>query len=285
MKLATVKAGQQSRFGAIVDGGFVDLQARFKGKCADLRDLLAQGLTDEAAHLCQAAPVDFSLAEIEFLPVNPRLDARVFALGWSYRSHQLETGKDEPEFPVLFSKHPQAIVGHGQPLIYPAPSEKYDYEGEIAIVIGKAGRNIPKDRWKDYVAGYSIFMDGSARDFQKHSITAGKNFDSSSAFGPWLVTADEIGDPAKLHLTTRVNGQVRQQSGFDCMAWELGFLLNYISTVCQLEPGDVISTGTPSGVGARHDPPLFMQVGDTVEVEVTGIGTLRNVIVAAAKQV
>ncbi|RBL81322.1 5-carboxymethyl-2-hydroxymuconate isomerase [Streptomyces cavourensis] len=278
MKLATVKAGDQIAFGAIVDTGFIDLKTRLNGRCQDLRDLLAQGLVSEAERLCQGASADFKLSEIEFLPVNPRLDARIFALGWSYRSHQLETGKDEPAFPVLFSKHPQAIVGHGQPLHYPAPSTQYDYEGEIAIVIGRSGRHIPQHRWKDYVAGYSIFMDGSARDFQKHSITAGKNFDSSSALGPWLVTADDIPDPSRLHLTTRLNGEVMQNSGFDLMAWDLGFLLNYISTICQLEPGDVIATGTPSGVGALRQPPRFMQVGETVEVEVTGIGILRNVI-------
>ncbi len=281
MKLATVKAGDHIAFGAIVDNGFVDLKARFQGRCQDLRELLAQGLEGEAQRLCERAPADFKLSEIEFLPVNPRLDARIFALGWSYLSHQLETGKDEPEFPVLFSKHPQAIVGHGQPLLYPAPSTQYDYEGEIAIVIGRSGRRIPRERWKDYVAGYSIFMDGSARDFQKHSITAGKNFDSSSALGPWLVTADDIPDPSRMHLTTRLDGEVMQDSGFDMMAWDLGFLLNYISTICQLEPGDVIATGTPSGVGARRHPPRFMQAGQTVEVEVTGIGTLRNVIGAA----
>ncbi len=281
MKLATVKAGDHIAFGAIVDNGFVDLKARFRGRCQDLRELLTQGLAGEAQRLCERAPADFKLSEIEFLPVNPRLDARIFALGWSYLSHQLETGKDEPEFPVLFSKHPQAIVGHGQPLLYPAPSTQYDYEGEIAIVIGRSGRRIPRERWKDYVAGYSIFMDGSARDFQKHSITAGKNFDSSSALGPWLVTADDIPDPSRMHLTTRLDGEVMQDSGFDMMAWDLGFLLNYISTICQLEPGDVIATGTPSGVGARRHPPRFMQAGQTVEVEVTGIGTLRNVIGAA----
>jgi 2-keto-4-pentenoate hydratase/2-oxohepta-3-ene-1,7-dioic acid hydratase in catechol pathway len=281
MKLATVKAGDQIAFGAIVDTGFIDLKTRLNGRCQDLRDLLAQGLVSEAERLCQGASADFKLSEIEFLPVNPRLDARIFALGWSYRSHQLETGKDEPAFPVLFSKHPQAIVGHGQPLHYPAPSTQYDYEGEIAIVIGRSGRRIPRERWKDYVAGYSIFMDGSARDFQKHSITAGKNFDSSSALGPWLVTADDIPDPSRMHLTTRLDGEVMQDSGFDMMAWDLGFLLNYISTICQLEPGDVIATGTPSGVGARRHPPRFMQAGQTVEVEVTGIGTLRNVIGAA----
>ena len=279
MKLATVKAGGQLRFGAIVDCGFIDLQTKFADRCVDLRDLLAKGLVTEAASLCKGAKADYLLSDIEFLPVNPRLDARVFALGWSYRSHMAETGTDEHEFPVIFSKHPQAIVGHGQPLRYPAPSEKYDYEGEIAIVIGKSGRNIAPERVMDYIAGYSIFMDGSARDYQKHSITAGKNFDASSAFGPWLVTADEIPDPSKMELTTRLNGEVMQHSGFDKMAWELGFLLNYVSTICQLEPGDVISTGTPSGVGSRRDPPRFMKLGDTLEVEVSGIGTLRNKVV------
>ncbi|MES2246496.1 MAG: fumarylacetoacetate hydrolase family protein [Pseudomonadota bacterium] len=279
MKLATVNVAGQIRFGAIVDTGFLDLQTLFGGRCNDLQALIAQGLVPEAQELAAKNKPEFALSDLEFLPVNPRLDARIFALGWAYKSHQSETGKEDMEFPVLFSKHPQSIVGHGQPLQYPGPSEKYDYEGEIAIIIGKSGRNIPKDQWREYVAGYSIFMDGSARDFQKHSITAGKNFDNSSAFGPWMITTDEVSDPARMHLTTRVNGEVRQQSGFDLMAWDLGFLLNYISTITRLEPGDVISTGTPSGVGSRRDPPTFLKVGDAVEVEVRGIGTLRNVVV------
>ena len=276
MKLATINDRGVARFGAIVDDGFIDLKARLGGRCNDLKELLAQDLLGQAAQMCRGAKADLALSQLEFLPVNPRLDMRVFALGWSYKSHMTETGKEAPEFPVLFSKHPQSIVGHEQTLCYPAGSQKYDYEGEIAIMIGKAGRNIAPEQAHEHIAGYSIFMDGSARDFQQHSITAGKNFDSSSSFGPWLVTSDEIADPKKMVLTTRLNGEVMQQSGFDLMAWDLGFLLNYVSSITELQPGDVISTGTPSGVGSRRTPPRFMKIGETVEVEVTGIGTLRN---------
>ena len=278
MKLATVRAAGGTRFGAVVKDGFVDLSAKFKGRAADLAGLLAGNLVGEAARHCAEAKPDYQLSEVSFLPPNPRLDMRLFALGWAYKDHQLETGKEPPQHPNMFSKHPQSLVGHGQPLIRPQISDKLDYEGEIVIVIGKAGRHIPAARAMDHIAGYSILNDGSIRDFQKHSVTAGKNFDESSAFGPWMVTKDEIRDPKQMILTTRLNGQQMQRSSFDLMAWDLGELIHYVSTFCRLEPGDAISTGTPGGVGSRRTPPVWMKAGDVIEIEVTGIGTLRNTI-------
>lgn len=279
MRLSTVREGGAERFGAVVGDGFIDLTEKFRGRCTGIADLLAKNLLGDALAMCAGAKPEYAIAELTFLPVIHRTDMRMFALGWAYKDHQLETGKDAPEFPNMFSKHPQSLVGHGQPIVRPRASERFDYEGEVAIVIGKAGRNIPAERAMEHIAGYSIVMDGSMRDFQKHSVTAGKNFDASSAFGPWLVTRDEIPDPAKMELTTRLNGKVMQHSGFDLMAWDLGYLLNYISTFCRLEPGDVISTGTPGGVGNRRDPQVFMKGGDVIEVEVTGIGTLKNTVV------
>ena len=279
MKLATVRAAGSTRFGAVVKEGFLDLSAKFKGRAADLAGLLAGNLVGEAARHCAEAEPDYKLSEVSFLPPNPRLDMRLFALGWAYKDHQLETGKEAPQHPNMFSKHPQSLVGHGQPLIRPQISANFDYEGEIVIVIGKAGRHIPAARAMDHIAGYSILNDGSIRDFQKHSVTAGKNFDESSAFGPWMVTKDEIRDPMQMVLTTRLNGQQMQRSSFDLMAWDLGDLIHYVSTFCRLEPGDAISTGPPGGVGSRRTPPVWMKAGDVIEVEVTGIGTLRNTIV------
>lgn len=279
MKLATVKAAGSTRFGAVVKDGFVDLSAKFKGKAVDLAGLLAGNLVAEAARYAAEAKPDYKLSEVTFLPVNPRPDMRLFALGWAYKDHQLETGKEAPQHPNMFSKHPQSLVGHGQPLVRPQISDKFDYEGEIVIVIGRAGRHIPAASAMEHIAGYSILNDGSIRDFQKHSVTAGKNFDASSAFGPWMVTKDEILDPKQMVLTTRLNGEQMQRSSFDLMAWDLGDLVNYISTFCRLEPGDAISTGTPGGVGSRRNPPVWMKAGDVIEIEVTGIGTLRNPIV------
>jgi len=279
MKLASVKLGGKTTFGAIVEGGFIDLGGVFKGRAADLRELLANNLVADAAAHCAKSKPGHAHSDLTFLGPIPNLDTRVFALGWAYKAHMVETGKAEMEAPFIFSKHPQSLVGHGEKLIKPRATQKYDFEGEIAIVIGKPGRDIPADKGMDHVAGYTLLMDGSARDWQKHSVTAGKNFDSSSAWGPCLVTRDEIADPAKMVLTTRLNGVEVQKSGFDLMAWDLGFLVNYVSTMTRLEPGDTISTGTPAGVGNRREPPLYMKAGDVIEVEATGLGVLRNTVV------
>ena len=280
MKLASVQVDGKPTFGAVTDRGFVDLGKAFGGRCADLRQLIASGLVGEAQRLLAGAPA-IPLDKIEFERVIPNLDARTFALGWSYKEHQDETGKDAPKHPFLFSKHPQALVGHKQPLMKPRISERYDFEGEVALVIGKAGRHIPAASAMDHVAGYTILMDGSVRDWQEHSVTAGKNFDDSSACGPWLVTRDEIPDAATMELTTRINGNQMQKSSFSLMAWKLDELVAYVSTITRLEPGDAISTGTPGGVGNKRKPPVYLRPGDVLTVEVSGIGTLENRVTEA----
>lgn len=279
MRLATVKLNGVQTFGAIVEGGFVDLGARMKGRCEDLAGLLAAGLVGEAAALCKGASADAALERLTFLPLNPRADARMFALGVAYKDHQVETGRSPSEFPSMFSKHPQSLVGHGQPMVKPRISAMYDFEGEMVIVIGKAGRDIPQEKTLEHVAGYSILVDGSVRDYQQHSVTAGKNFDESSAYGPWMTTRDEIPDWRQMLLTTRLNGQEVQKSLVGQLIWEVEFIVSYVSRFTRLLPGDAISTGTPGGVGARRVPQLFMKAGDSLEVEISGIGTLRNPIV------
>jgi 2-keto-4-pentenoate hydratase/2-oxohepta-3-ene-1,7-dioic acid hydratase in catechol pathway len=281
MKLASVQLRGKATFGAITDRGFVDLGARLGTACRDLVALFENKLLDQARVLAQG-PVDAALDDLRYLPVNPRMDMRMFALGWAYKAHQLEAGKEELTHPNMFSKHPQSLVGHEQPIVRPRVSDRFDFEGEVAVIIGTGGRHIPVAQAMQHIAGYSIAMDGSVRDYQKHSVTAGKNFDASSSFGPWLVTPDEVGDPKKMVLTTRLNGEVMQHSGFDLMAWDLAELIHYISSICALQPGDVISTGTPGGVGHRRDPQIFMKVGDVLEVEVSGLGVLRNRVVDEA---
>ncbi len=278
MKLASVVLRGRETYGVITNRGFIDLGTRMGPACADLVGLFEGDRLAQARQLA-SGPVDASLDELQYRPVNPRLDMRMFALGWAYKAHQLEAGKEELTHPNMFSKHPQSLVGHARPIVRPRLSDRFDFEGEVAIVIGTGGRHIPAERALAHIGGYSIVMDGSVRDYQKHSVTAGKNFDASSSFGPWLVTPDEVGDPKKMVLTTRLNGQVMQHSGFDLMAWDLAELIAYISGICALQPGDVISTGTPGGVGHRRDPQVFMKAGDTLEVEVTGIGVLRNAVV------
>lgn len=278
MKLASVIIGGNATYGAVTARGFVDLGAHFGARAADLRQFLGAGLQDQAQACLHDAPA-IALDEVTFERLIPNLDARMFALGWSYKAHQLETNKEAPTHPFIFSKHPQSMVGHRQPLHKPAASQRYDFEGEIAIVIGKAGRHIAPENALDHIAGFTIMMDGSARDWQLHSVTAGKNFDASSAYGPWLVTKDEIADPQAMELVTRVNGTEMQRSLFSLMAWKLDELLAYVSTISRLEVGDAIATGTPAGVGNKRTPPVYLAPGDVLTVEVSGIGTLSNAVI------
>lgn len=280
MKLCSVKVGGVGKFGVVTDRGFADLTEKFAGRCNDLKEFIGQlpQLGEEAArHAANTSAVP--LASVEFERLIPHTGARMFALGWSYKDHQLETGKEAPEHPFIFSKHPQSMVGHGQDLVRPFVSTRFDYEGEIVVVIGKAGRHIAEANAMEHVAGYSIGMDGSIRDWQLHSVTAGKNFDRSSAYGPWLVTKDEIPDPKQMTLVTRLNGNEMQRSSYGMLQWETAHLVAYVSTICKLEPGDAISTGTPGGVGNKRNPQVFMKAGDKLEIEVSGIGTLSNIVV------
>lgn len=278
MKLASVIIEGVCRFGAITERGFVDFTEPFQGRCSDLRSLLSQQLLDEAQSVAKNAPVR-PLEGLIYQPVIPNLDARMFAVGWAYKDHQVETGKAAPKHPFLFSKHPQSMVGHEQALQKPRVSDRFDFEGEVVLIIGRAGRYIDPANAMEHIAGYSIGMDGSVRDWQEHSVTAGKNFDASSAYGPWLVTSDEISEPGKMKLTTRLNGEVMQSSDFSLMAWGIPELVAYVSSICRLEPGDSISTGTPSGVGNKRNPPVYMAAGDTLEVELTQVGILRNPVI------
>jgi 2-keto-4-pentenoate hydratase/2-oxohepta-3-ene-1,7-dioic acid hydratase in catechol pathway len=174
----------------------------------------------------------------------------------------------------MFIRFTDTLVGHEGEMIRPKLSDNFDFEGELTMVIGKGGRHIPIDRALDHVAGYTIFVDGSVRDFQKHSVTAGKNFPATGPLGPWLVTSDVIPDPQRLELTTRLNGTVVQHDTTDHMIFDVATIIEYLSTVTWLEPGDVIATGTPDGVGLGRKPPLWMKAGDKVEVEISGIGIL-----------
>ena len=277
MKLASVIIQGKSTFGLVEGDEFVDLGSAIEG-CPDLRSLLARGALQQARQAAAGAP-RHALSTVAFAPTIPDAGARMFALGWSYGDHMAETGKAPPEKRFLFSKHPQSLVGHGQPIVRPAVSERFDYEGEIAIVIGKAGRHIAAEDAMQHIAGYTLMMDGSVRDWQQHSVTAGKNFDRSSAYGPWLTTADEIADPGEIMLTTRLNGEIMQQDQFSSMVWGLGALVAYVSTITELQPGDSISTGTPAGVGHKRKPPVFMKPGDFLEVEATVLGTLANRVI------
>jgi 2-keto-4-pentenoate hydratase/2-oxohepta-3-ene-1,7-dioic acid hydratase in catechol pathway len=279
MRLVSFEKNGRPSFGIVTGGGIVDAAPRLKR--SGLREALAAGALGELERLAEGSP-DFGLDEIAFAPPIPDAAAKLLCVGINYLPHIKEMGRERPDRPVLFVRFGGSIVGHGQPLLKPRESEQLDYEGELAVVIGKRARRVSRERAYDYVAGYSCFNDGSVRDYQRHSqqFTPGKNFHASGSFGPWLVTKDEIPDPRELKLTTRLNGAVMQQESVAELCFDVPQLIEYCSTWTQLEPGDVIVTGTPGGVGAGRKPPVWMKPGDTVEVEISAIGTLRNPVVA-----
>ncbi|MDH0704981.1 fumarylacetoacetate hydrolase family protein [Pseudomonas sp. GD03862] len=278
MKIASFLYDGRSSYG-VVDGDTVSDAGAVLGQCySDLRSVLesSDGLAELAA--LRDAPV-LSVEQAQWLPVIPNPD-KVLCVGLNYLKHIVETGREVPKHPTLFTRFASAQVGHDQPLIQPKASTAFDFEGELAIVIGKAGRHISKENALQHIAGYSLFNDGSIRDWQRHTLqfTAGKNFVGSGSFGPWLVTKEEITDINSLVLETRLNGEVVQREGLDDLLFKIPELIEYISTFTELLPGDVIATGTPGGVGAFRTPPLWMKPGDVVEVEVEGIGTLKNTV-------
>lgn len=278
MKLASYVVENQSRFGRVLDNGIIDLTDQGVGR--RLKHVLNAGELGKIGELTSTLTPDVELDDVRFLPCVPN-PGKVFCIGVNYKKHVLEMGRDLPEYPWVFTRTPDSFVGHGESMLRPSVSEQFDFEGELAVVIGKTAHRVSASAALDHVAGYCCLNDGSIRDFQRHSgqFTAGKNFYRSGSMGPWLVTADEVGNPAELDLETRLNGDVMQSSSVGDLIFDVPKLIEYCSTFARLEPGDVIATGTPGGVGAARTPPVWLQPGDTIEVSVSGIGVLRNEIV------
>ncbi len=280
MKLVSFSAAGRNSWGAVVGDGIVDLGRRLGARHPTLRSAIAgDALAGAAADIADASP-DVALSQVELLPPIPDPD-KIICAGRNYRAHAAEAGGAPPENPQVFLRLTNTLVGHGSAMVRPRISGDFDYEGELALVIGKPGRHIAKADALGYVFGYACFNDGSIRDIQfKHSIAAGKNFHRTGGFGPWIVTADEIPDPTRLTLATRLSGKEVQHTGIDDLIFDIPTLISYCSDWTPLLPGDVIATGTPEGVGFARKPPLWMQPGDVVEVEISHIGVLRNPIVA-----
>jgi 2-keto-4-pentenoate hydratase/2-oxohepta-3-ene-1,7-dioic acid hydratase in catechol pathway len=259
----------------------IDLRRRFGDRLPRLRDLLSAGALPEAERVAREAAPDFPLEGLQLAPVIPDPD-KIICVGMNYRDHVAEVGRTVTEKPALFARFAGSQVGHLQPLVKPAVSDEFDYEGELAVVIGRQGRHIPVEHALEYVAGYSCYNEGSVRDWQRHTsqFLAGKSFAGTGAFGPWLVTADEIPDPSRLTLETRLNGKVVQHTTTDLMITSVPEQIAYISTMLSLLPGDVIVSGTPGGVGVKRSPQLFMRPGHVAEVDIRGIGVLRNPVIA-----
>jgi len=278
MKLATFKTAQGASYGAVTGKGIVDLRRYLGNQYADLRTLLEGNALDQAKKYLSEAP-DYQPSDVTWLPVIPNPD-KIVCVGLNYEEHRAETGRDKTEQPALFLRVAESQVGHRQPIVRPRESTHLDFEAEIAVVIGRTGRRISqKDSWS-HIAGYSCYNDGSVRDWQRHTIqwTAGKNFARTGAFGPWMVTADEIPPNTVLTLSCRLNGERMQHATTEQMIFKIPKLIEYISTFTTLLPGDVIVTGTPGGVGARRTPPLWMKPGDNVEIEIDKVGVLENTI-------
>ncbi|MBN8915486.1 MAG: fumarylacetoacetate hydrolase family protein [Rhizobiales bacterium] len=278
MKFASFTHAGKAGYGLVTEGGIVDLARRFP-EAPTLRTFIAGGL-DRAAVLV-GAPADFALADVTLAPVIPDPD-KIVCVGLNYHDHVVETGRTVTPNPMLFARYAGSQVGDGEALVKPLESDEFDYEGELAVIIGKGGRRISEADALSHVAGYACYNDASVRDWQRHTsqFMPGKTFAATGGFGPWMVSADEIGDPTRLTLATRLNGAEVQRTTVDLMITPIPTLIAYTSTILPLLPGDVIVSGTPGGVGARRTPKLFMKDGDVVEVEVSGIGVLRNPVVA-----
>jgi 2-keto-4-pentenoate hydratase/2-oxohepta-3-ene-1,7-dioic acid hydratase in catechol pathway len=278
MKLATVRTSRGATYWIVTDKGFVDLGARLGSRHPDLRALIAGRAFGEAQKFAGDKP-DHSLAELTWLPVIPN-PGKILCVGLNYQDHVVETGRDNTEQPAFFVRVAESQVGHRQPMLRPKESTHLDFEAEIAVIIGKAGRRIAQSEAWEYVAGYSCYNDGSVRDWQRHTVqwTAGKNFAQTGAFGPWMVTADEIPPNTRLTLSCRLNGERMQYATTDQMIFKIPKIIEYCSTWTPLAPGDVLVTGTPGGVGSRRNPPIWMKAGDRVEVEVDKVGVLENTI-------
>ncbi|EJM70891.1 2-keto-4-pentenoate hydratase/2-oxohepta-3-ene-1,7-dioic acid hydratase [Pseudomonas sp. GM50] len=280
MKLASFIVQGRSTYGVVDGDQVVDLESLKHTFGTDLKQAIANNRLADLTSVVLASLPRIPLAEVTYLPVIPN-PGKVLCIGINYATHVRETGREMPTYPMIFTRFADSQTAHLQPIVRPKASHKLDFEGELAVVIGKPARHVKQADALDYVAGYACYNDGSVRDWQKHTIQfiPGKNFPNTGGFGPWLVTSDEIGDPQDLELTTRLNGEVMQHTSTSDMIFDVRKLIEYCSTFTELAPGDVIVSGTTGGVGAFREPPVWMKPGDEVEIEISRIGILRNSIV------
>ncbi|MET0873751.1 MAG: fumarylacetoacetate hydrolase family protein [Pseudolabrys sp.] len=283
MKVVTFERNGVRSYGILENDRVLDVGNRLASRYADLRAVLAAGALQELLIASTQGPQTFQVEEVNFEPVIPN-PQKILCVGLNYISHRTETKRPETKYPSIFTRFADTQVGHETPVLRPSFSTAFDYEGELAVVIGRRGRHISEQDVSAHIAGYSCYNDVSVRDWQRHTAqwTPGKNFPSTGAFGPSLVTPDEIPDLGALTLTTRLNGKVMQEAQISDLIFSVPVIVSYISKFTPLYPGDVIATGTPGGVGDRRDPPVYMKDGDIVEVEIDRIGILRNVVQSEA---
>lgn len=288
MKLASFTVKGRESYGAVQGDKVVDLGQHFSGKHATLADFIGSSDFVSRDKIVANLKADLALNDVKLLPVIPRPE-KIVCLVRNYMDHHQEVlaagmHRELSEFPPIFLRVWRSQVAHGEPIIRPKVSEQLDWEGEMAVIIGKGGRHIAKEDAFQHIAGYACYNDASIREWQFHAkqIAAGKNFQGTGAFGPWMVTADEVPEPENLKLELRINGKTEQSSNTSNLIFKIPTIVNYCSTIFDLVPGDVLVTGTPAGVGWSRKPPQFMKHGDTVEVEIEKLGVLRNPVVNEA---
>jgi 2-keto-4-pentenoate hydratase/2-oxohepta-3-ene-1,7-dioic acid hydratase in catechol pathway len=282
-RLATFSSGGSMRYGAVLDGGIVDLSARFGSEYPTLREAIAAGALMRLLEDAERRAPDYGRDAITWQPPIPSPE-KIICIGVNYpdRNAEYKDGQDAPKYPSMFMRTPRSFVGHNTPLVRPSASAQLDYEGEVVLVIGKPGRHISESAALDHVAAVTLCNEGTIRDWVRHAkfnVTQGKNFDSTGSLGPWLVPYVNESQIADIRLTTRVNGATRQDDRTGRLIFGFRYLISYISTFATLVPGDIIVTGTPTGAGARFDPPRYLKPGDVIEVEAENIGVLRNGVV------
>jgi 2-keto-4-pentenoate hydratase/2-oxohepta-3-ene-1,7-dioic acid hydratase in catechol pathway len=277
MKLVSYRRDGKPGFGAVKEQGIVDLAARLP-QIADLASLVADNVAlDEAWRLVSAATEDFTLTQVELEPVIPRPN-KIICVGINYVAHAAEAGRTVGKYPVIFHRYAETLLPHGAPLVRPTVSHNFDFEAELAVVIGRGGAHIAPEDAMSHVAGYTCFNDASVRDWQfhTHQYGMGKNFRGTGALGPWLITADEIPDYRELAIHGLLNGERLQTGQLSELAFDIPSLISYVSQALDWQPGDILATGTPSGIGFKRQPPIFLKPGDTFEVVIPGVGTLSN---------
>ncbi|MDR3466305.1 MAG: fumarylacetoacetate hydrolase family protein [Xanthobacteraceae bacterium] len=282
-RFVTFSKDGAERYGAVVGDGVVDLSSRHASEFPTLREVIAAGALARLSDAAAKATPDVALSDVVLRPPIPAPE-KIICIGVNYpdRNEEYKDGQAAPKYPSMFIRVPRSFTGHGAPLVRPLASPQLDYEGELVLVIGKPGRHISEADAMNHIAGVTLCNEGTVRDWVRHAkfnVTQGKNFDSSGSLGPWLVPFTGEAQIADIRLTTKVNGELRQDDRTSRMIFGFRYLIHYISTFTTLVAGDVIVTGTPTGAGARFDPPRYLTPGDVVEVEAETIGVLRNGVV------
>ncbi|MGB6634162.1 MAG: fumarylacetoacetate hydrolase family protein [Bradyrhizobium sp.] len=282
-RIATFAINGSARYGAVTDRGIVDLSARWVKEFPTLREVVAAGALTRLVEQAAGLAADYAIEAVTWLPPIPAPE-KIICIGVNYpdRNAEYKDGSDAPKYPSMFLRTPRSFVGHNTPLVRPTASAQLDYEGELVLVIGKAGRHIPESAALEHIAAITLCNEGTIRDWVRHAkfnVTQGKNFDSTGSLGPWLVPYVNETQIADVRLTTRVNGETRQDDRTSRLIFGFRYLINYISTFTTLVPGDVIVTGTPTGAGARFDPPRYLKPGDLIEVEAENVGVLGNSVI------